>query len=147
MISKEDLVNALYAYGQSKALELQSQGATLSGTALIAQETFIPAWRPGSYNTVGAPVAYQGQVYQVLQAHDSTGNAAWTPAATPALFSICHTTDPEHAKPWQAPQGTSGMYQKDECYRDGDGVVWRQTYDGGNVYDATTLPERWQRIL
>ncbi len=118
----------------------------MSGTEIIDQELFVPEWKPANYQTVGAPVKFDGQVYKVLQAHDSSQTPDWTPAATPALWSICHTTDPAKAKPWAEPQGTSGMCYKDECYLADDGTVYRQIYDGDNVYDAEAMPERWQAV-
>ena len=118
----------------------------MSGTEIIDQELFVPDWKPANYQTVGAPVRYEGQVYKVLQAHDSTSNPDWTPDTQPALWSVCHTTDPAKAKPWAEPQGTSGMYQLGECYRADDGMVYRQIYDGGNVYDAAATPDRWETV-
>ena len=146
-MDKQDLITGMYQYGRNQALNLRAQAAMLTDTQVVEAESFIPEWREGP-QTLGALVRRQemDQVYRVLQAHDSTGNPSWTPENTPALFSVCHTTDPEQAKPWAPPQGTSGMYQKDECYRDGNGTVWQQTYEGGTVYDAATLPERWQQV-
>lgn len=118
----------------------------MSGTEIIDQELFVPEWKPANYQTVGAPVRYEGQVYKVLQVHDSTSNPDWTPDTQPALWSVCHTTDPAKAKPWLEPQGTSGMYYKGECYRADDGIVYRQIYDGGNVYDAAATPDRWETV-
>ena len=146
MINKEMVKEALAMYGKAKATELRSSANTMSGTEIIDQELFVPDWKPANYQTVGAPVKDEGQIYKVLQAHDSTNNPTWTPHNTPALWSICHTTDPAKAKPWAEPQGTSGMYYKDECYRADDGTVYRQTYDGGNVYDATAMPDRWEAV-
>lgn len=138
------LTEAMYEYGREKALELRVAAPELSGTELIEQETFIPTWREGP-QVAGAPVSYEAQVYRVLQAHDSTGNPGWNPVDAPALFGICHTTNPQKAKPWVTPMGTSGLYYKDECYLDNDGVVWQQVYDGGNEYDAATVPARWKQ--
>lgn len=135
----------MYAYGRSKALELRAAASELTDTEVIEQELFIPTWREGP-QVAGYLVKYEGQDYRVLQTHDSTGNPGWNPAASPALFGVCHTTNPYRAKPWVEPMGTSGMYYKDECYIDGEGVVWRQVFDGGNVYDAATLPERWEQV-
>ena len=141
-----NLTEALRILAKENALQLKTQGGSMSGTEIIDHEIFVPEWKPANYQTVGAPVCYEGQVYKVLQAHDSTSNPDWTPAATPALWSICHTTDPAKAKPWLEPQGTSGMYYKDECYRADDGTVYRQIYDGGNVYDAAATPDRWEAV-
>lgn len=145
-MDREMFIEAAYNYGRTKALELRAAAAELTDTEVIEQELFIPTWREGP-QVAGAPVQYEGQVYRVLPpGHDSTGNPAWNPADTPALFGVCHTKDPYKAKPWVNPYGTSGMYYKDECYVDDEGVVWRQVYDGGNVYDAATLPERWEAV-
>lgn len=141
-----NLAEAMRIFAKENALRLKEQGEGMSGTEIIDQELFVPEWKPANYQTVGAPVRFDEQVYKVLQAHDSTSNPDWTPAATPALWSICHTTDPTKAKPWAEPLGTSGMYYKDECYIDNSGVIWRQTYDGGNVYNATAMPDRWQAV-
>ena len=141
-----NLAEAIRILAKENAQHLKEQGKGMSGTEIIDQEIFIPEWKPADYQTVGAPVRYEGQVYKVLQAHDSTANPDWTPAATPALWSICHTTDPTKAKPWAEPQGTSGMYQLGECYRADDGTVYRQIYDGDNVYDAEAMSERWEAV-
>ena len=133
-------------FSKQNAQHLKEQGESMSGTEIINQEIFVPEWKPANYQTVGAPVRYGGQVYKVLQAHDSSQTPDWTPAATLALWSICHTTDPAKAKPGLEPQGTSGMYYKGECYRADDGIVYRQIYDGGNVYDAAATPDRWETV-
>ena len=141
-----NLAEAIRIFAKENALHLKTQGEGMSGTEIIDQEIFVPEWKPANYQTVGAPVCYEGQVYKVLQAHDSTANPDWTPAATPALWSVCHTTDPAKAKPWAEPQGTSGMYQLGECYIADDGTIYRQIYDGDNVYNAEALPERWETV-
>ena len=141
-----NLAEAMRILAKENALQLKTQGGSMSGTEIIDREIFVPEWKPGNYSTIGAPVSYEGQVYKVLQAHNSTANPDWTPSATPALWSICHTTDPAKAKPWMEPQGTSGMYQLGECYLADDGIIYRQTYDGDNVYDAAALPDRWQAV-
>ena len=141
-----NLAEAIRILAKESALHLKEQGKGMSGTEIIDQEIFVPEWKPANYQTVGASVHYEGQVYKVLQVHDSTSNPDWTPAATPALWSVCHTTDPAKAKPWLEPQGTSGMYQLGECYRADDGMVYRQIYDGDNVYDAEAMPDRWEAV-
>ena len=141
-----NLAETMRIFAKENAQHLKEQGESMSGTEIIDQELFVPEWKPANYQTVGAPVKDEGQIYKVLQAHDSTNNPTWTPHNTPALWSICHTTDPAKAKPWAEPQGTSGMYYKDECYIDESGVIWRQTYDGGNVYNAESLPSRWEAV-
>lgn len=145
MLDSEILSIVMYNYGREKALELREEAPTLTDTEIIDREDFIPHWKEGP-QIVGAPVQYNEQVYRVLQAHDSTGNPSWNPIDTPALFSICHTKNPYKAKPWVQPLGTSGMYELGDCYIDGNGIIWQQIYDGGNVYDAATLPQRWEQV-
>lgn len=144
-MDRDFIIQALYYYGQKKALELREEAPTLTDTQVIDQEIFIPHWKEGPH-TAGDPLQYEGQVYRVLQTHDSTNNPTWNPVDLPSLFSICHTKDPYKAKPWASPAGTSGMYELGDCYIDGENIVWRQIYDGGNVYDAATLPERWEQV-
>lgn len=139
------LLAAMRAYGKARASVLAEKAPTLTDTELIAEEDYIPEWQPGP-QAVGAPVQRKGQVYRVLQAHDSTQTPNWTPETQPALYSICHTQDPAKAKPWAAPLGISGMYHKGDVYRDEQGQVWQQVFDGGNVYDAATVPDRWELV-
>lgn len=136
---------AMRLYGWTKARELRAEAHSLTDTELMDQDDFIPVWHPGAWG-LGAPCQHEGQVYRVLQAHDSTGNDSWNPASVPALFGLCHTTNPAKARPWVPPSGTSGVYKLGECYRDERGCVWRQVYDGDNVYDAATVPDRWELV-
>lgn len=144
----QDIIDAMYEYGRQQALSLREKAKDLTDTEVIDQERFIPEWKAG-VQVLNALVKRSNidQVYRVLQAHDSTATPEWTPETQPALFSICHTTDPNKAKPWVDAQGTSGMYYKNECYKDVNGIVFRQTYDGANVYDAAALPERWEKVF
>ena len=126
-MNNNDLTAGMYAYGQSKARELRSNAPNMTDAEITAAESYIPEWN-----------------YRTLQTHDSSANPNWTPEATPALFGIMHTTDPAKAKAWVAPLGTSGIYSLGECYKDGSGKVWRQIYNGDNVYDAVAMPDRWE---
>lgn len=127
---------------------VKEQAVNLSDTRVVALERFISEWTPGVQQKDSlVRRSSVNQVYRVLQAHDSTGNPTWTPEECPALFSVCHTTDPAKAKPWVEPFGTSGMYKLNECYLDeSDGSVYRQTFPGDNVYNAKALPERWKKV-
>lgn len=138
-------IEAMYNYGRTKALELREAAPELTDTEVIDQEVFIPTWKEGVH-TIGDPLQYEGQIYRVLQTHDSTGNSTWNPIELPSLFSICHTKNPFKAKPWITPQGISGMYELGDCYIDDEGIIWRQIYNDSNVYDAATLPERWEEV-
>lgn len=145
MLDSQTLSNAMYNYGREKALELRADAPNLTDTEIIDQELFVPTWREG-YQPLNAIIKYEEQVYRVIQEHDSTGNPSWNPVDTPALFSVCHTKNPNKAKPWVQPFGTSGMYYLDECYVDTDNRIWRQIYDGENIYDVNAVPSRWEQV-
>jgi hypothetical protein len=75
-------------------------------------------------------------------------NAAYypgRPSTLRALWGLAHTTNPERAKPWVDPYGTSGMYMRGECYKKPDGTVWR-SLDDNQVYNADVLPNRWEQV-
>lgn len=52
--------------------------------------------------------------------------------------------NPEKAKPWVDPYGTSGMYSKGECHLAEDGTVYICLQDNC-VYDATAMPGYWEK--
>lgn len=142
-----DLTKGMYDYGRSEALKLREEAiaGTADGTAILAKEDFVPEWREGEYNIVGAVVRESGQVYRVLQAHDSTGNPAWKPSATPALFEVYHTKDAAKAKPYVAPYGTSGLYDKDEVCLWTDGAVYKSLVND-NAYSPTDYAANWEKV-
>lgn len=104
---KQTALRAMEAQGVADAQAFRKSVIQdkLDGTAIIEGESKIPAWRQGPYQTVGAPVQYEGQVYKVWQAHDSTGNESWNPRDAVSLFDICHTKDPPRPSPIRPPAG------------------------------------------
>ena len=131
--------------GRTAALQLRSEASTLTGTQIIDREQDAPLFDPQRDYSVfpaGSPVRDDGQVWLLLQPY----NAAiypQRPADLRALWGLAHTTNPKKAKPWVDPYGTSGMYMKDECYMDENGVVWRCL--GNNVvHPASVLPSAWE---
>lgn len=147
MSNVEILAAALRGLGRADALDLRNRAGEMDGTAIIAEEVKAPAWsgeRDYSGWPVGGPVTYDGQVYKLLQPHNAAYYPDSTPANTPALWSITHTTDPARAKPWAAPQGTSGMYMSGECCA-WEGGVYRCKADN-TVHDPGALPEAWEIV-
>lgn len=142
---KQTALRAMEAQGaaDAQAFRARAIAQSLDGTAIIAEEDKIPAWRQGPYQTVGAPVQYEGQVYKVWLAHDSTGNAGWNPRDAVSLFDICHTKDPGKAKPYQAPSGSRGLYQKGECMVWTDGKIYASTMDN-NAYTPESYAQGWK---
>lgn len=146
MTNKEIVLSALREIGMKGARELREAAPALSGTEIIGREQFAPAFDPGKDYSgwpVGAPVADEGQVWTLITPHNAS-HYEGRPATLRALWGLCHTKDPTKAKAWVDAHGTSGRYMKDECYRAGDGTVYRALEDG-LIHDAQALPEKWEQ--
>ena len=133
--------------GLSDAAELRSEAAagTLTETEIIHREISAPAFDPAKdYPAwpVGSPVTDGGQVWLLIQPHNAASHEG-RPAALRALWGLAHTKDPVKAKPYVAPFGTSGLYQKDECCLWTDGSVYVSRIDD-NAYDPEAYPEGWR---
>ena len=148
MTNQEVVLNAMRSQGKADALSLRSRAPDMDGTALIAEEEKVPAFDPQKDYSgwpMGAPVADEGQVWTLLQPYNAA-HYVGRPSTLRALWGLAHTKDPRKAKPWVNPYGISGMYKLGECYKDTDGTVYRQIYDGDNEYPASALPERWEVV-
>lgn len=147
MTSKERVLSREQARGRADALDLAARASAMDGTDIIAEEDHIPPWREDAVYTadmVGWPVADGGQVYTILQAHTPANNPGSRPADLPAIYSIQHTRDSKRAKPWLAPNGTSGMYMTGDCAAE-EGHVWRSLLDS-NVWRPAEYPDGWEDL-
>ena len=139
---------AMQAKGAQDAQTLAAQAVAgeADGTVLIDQEEKIPTWRQRDFSDVpvGTPSKWQGQVYKLWQQHDATEQPDWSPDKAVSLWDICHTTDPTKAKPYAAPQGTRGLYQKGECCV-WESQVWRSKADN-NAYSPADYPANWEAV-
>lgn len=145
--NRDLILSVMRANGRADALDLRSRAPSMDGTAIIAEEHKVPAWSPDKdYSgwASGAPVRYNGQVYALLQPHNASHYPGSTPENTAALWSIRHTKDPAKAKPWAAPQGTSGLYMADECCL-WNGLVYRCLRDD-NPYSPGDMLEWWELV-
>ena len=147
MTSKERVLARERERGRAAALGLAARAPEMDGTALIAEQDNIPAWREDAVYTadhVGYPVQDMGQVYTILQPHTPAHNPGSRPATLPAIYSIKHTKDPARAKPYQAPNGTSGVYNTGDCCTE-DGGVHRSLIDN-NVWPPSAYPDGWEEV-
>lgn len=147
MTAKERVLTRERARGRADALDLASRASGLDGTAIIAEEDHIPAWSETAVYTadmVGWPVRDGDQVYTILMAHTPANNPGSRPADLPAIYSRKHTTDSKRAKPWMAPNGTSGVYMTGDCAVDA-GHIWRSNIDN-NVWQPTAYPAGWEDL-
>lgn len=149
----EENLNIIRQQGKADALALREASPDMTGTELIDEERKIPPFDPKKdYSSwpVGAPVADEGQVWPLLIPHNAA-NYVGRPSTLRALWSLAHTTDPEKAKPWVAPYGTSGQYKIGECctYPAADGFthIFRNLYDN-NEFPPLTLnvEDRWEDL-
>lgn len=144
-MSMTDIFRSL---GRSDALKLRDEAHALTGTQIIDREFCIPAFDPlKDYSAfpAGAPVKDEDQVWLLLQPHNAA-HYGGRPSSLRALWGLAHTTNPERAKPWVNPYGTSGMYMTGEVYLGADGTVWRAKQDN-LVHDALSYPQGWEKVL
>ena len=151
MTNQELILGVMRAQGKADALDLRARAPELDGTALIDEENKIPvfdgskdysSWKAGS--PVREPVDGEWQVFTLITPHNASHYPGSTPSNTPALWSIRHTKDPKRAKPWLAPNGTSGMYMTGECCTE-DGAVYRCLEDNV-VWPPSGYPQAWEAV-
>lgn len=127
MNSKERVLKRERERGKAAALSLAAKASEMDGTQLIAEEDNIPLWSENAVYTsahIGFPVQDGGQIFTILQPHTPAHNPGVRPAELPAIYSIKHTKDVNKAKPYLAPNGTSGLYFMGEyCTR--NGKTWK----------------------
>lgn len=150
MIDKTTALNAMKLQGRADALDLRNRAADMDSTAIIAEEEKIPQFDPNKdYFSwkVGSPVYEiidgERQIFTLLQPYNAA-NYSGTPSTRPALWSIRHTKDPKKAKPWLAPNGTSGLYMKDECCTE-NGKTWSSAQDN-NAFSPSAYPLYWNEV-
>lgn len=157
MTPYETIIKQQFDRGMADARDLRSRSAGMDGTGIIAAERIVPIFEPDKdYSDwpVGAPVREQVdgeyQVFKLLQPYNAAHYPGSTPSNTPAIWSICHTKDPARAKPYMAPNGTSGMYMKGECCTDpkmpDPSAVYRSLMDKG-AYAPSEYIQNWEEVI
>lgn len=101
----------------------------------------VREWKQGAYQ-IGDVRMYQDIPYKCVQAHDSTGNAGWTPSATPALWMQYHGTSLESARPWVAPTGAHDIYKSGEYMVFTDNKTYKCKSDTN--FSPTDYAQAWE---
>ena len=101
----------------------------------------VREWKEGAY-VVGDVRMHRGAPYKCVQAHDSTGNAGWSPDASPSLWMQYHGTTRESARAWVAPSGAHDMYMAGEYMIWTDGKIYRCIAD--TVYSPGAYSRAWE---
>lgn len=148
MMDKQEALAKLREKGAYDAGKLQREAAdgTATQTEIIRREEAVPAFDPKkdySQWPVNAPVSDEGQVWLLLQPHNAA-HYDGRPSGLRALWGLAHTTEPNRAKPWVAPFGTSGVYMAGECVLWPDGAVYVSAIDN-NVWSPEGYPAGWRR--
>ena len=147
MNNKDYMMSVMRDYGRRDALALRERAKDMEPTAIIEEVMKVPDFdgkRDYTNCPVGTPVKDQGCVFSLLQPHNAA-NYGGTPMTLRALWSLCHTKNPDKAVEWVEPQGTSGMYMKGESYKETDGAVYQSTMDN-NVWKAPDYPQGWKLV-
>ena len=147
MTNKDFILSVMREQGRKNALDLRSRAADMTGTEIIAEESNIPVYDNTKDYTgwaVGSPCLFDGQVYGLLQPYNAANHPDTTPADLPALWRVMHTTNPEDAKPYVKPTGTSDMYLTGECMLYTDGVVYFSLRD--TVYSPEEYAADWEAV-
>ena len=142
-----ELKEVLRSLGKADAIELRNRAESMDGTHIIREEIKVPNFDPKKDYTlwpVGSPVADEDQVWQLLQPYNAA-NYEGRPSDLRALWSLCHTKDPDRAKPWVDAFGTSGMYMENEVYKDKNGKVWKCLFNN-TTHNAEALPTSWEDV-
>lgn len=141
------MTDVFYDLGKREAQRLRAEAKELDGTAIIDREYAAPEFnQEKNYSgwPAGAPVVDGGQVWTLLQPYNAAEHPG-RPAELRALWGLCHTKNPAKAKEWVAPLGTSGLYMRNECYKDASGIVWRCKL-AQTDHDAAALPSGWEKV-
>ena len=144
MESKTFVLEKMRAIGLQAAAALQEQAPELTDTQIIDRESDIPEFDPAVQYlnwTAKSVVRDNNQVWSLLQPYDSITHTE-RPENARDRWGLCHTKNPKKAKPYVEPQGTSGMYMKDECCVQKD-VVYISLIDN-NVWPPGQYPAGWK---
>lgn len=147
MDSKTYVLDKMREVGLRAAEKLQSQAPDIDGTQLIDREGDIPDFDPDKHQYLnwptGSAVRSEDQVWKLIQPYDSTVYKD-PPSQMRAQWGLMHTKNPDKAKPYVEPLGTSGMYMKDECCTY-NGATYISTMDN-NVWNPEAYPNGWEEI-
>ena len=148
MTDKEVVQNAMRTLGKADALDLIKRMPEMSDTEIIDEEEKLPQYDNSkdytSYTANQFCVKDEGQVWVLLQPYNAANHPTTRPSGLRALWGLKHTKNPQKAKPYVAPYGTSGLYMKDECYIDNNGIIWISLVDN-NAYSAEEYSQNWKK--
>lgn len=151
--SKDLVLETMRKYGLYNAQNLQTASDDMTGTAIIEQWDFIPAFST-AVNVINRTAGYLvktelGNVCKLLTPYDSDIYQG-QPEEYPSLWGFKYSTDPDKAKPFLAL--STSPYGLGECCLDWpdddpeDVQTYRSTFDGFNVWRPTDALEYWEVV-
>ena len=148
MTDKEFVLNTMQQAGLNQAQAIQKQAPEMTGTALYAQEDYIPDFQAAcaAKNMLERPQGFvcrstAGRVVRLLQTYDSTVYTQ-EPEELPAQWRFVWSTDPAKALPYI--ELATSPYNTGECCTY-EGHVWRSGQDG-NVWAPGTANVKWEDL-
>lgn len=152
MTDKEFTLDTMRRYGRQRALDVQSESATMTNTELVAQDDYIPDFKAAvaKANMLTRKAGQKdgfvckssaGRVVRLIQAYDSTIYTQ-EPEELPAQWGFCWSQDPAKALPFVA-IATSPYNTGDCCTY--EGKVWRSGQDN-NVWAPGSVGVKWDEV-
>lgn len=149
MTDREKVLDALRRFGAARAAELQSRAGEMSGTALYAEEEYLPAFAAtrARKNVLERSIGFTcistaGRVVSLLQPYDSD-TYPQEPEELAAQWRFKWSTDPRHALPFE--KITNSPYNKGDCCV-WEGKVMRSKIDS-NTYSPEEHPDGWEEVI
>lgn len=142
----EALSQAMNAYIDEEVAEVLQQLADANERYLALIETY-PEWKEGKAVKKGERYRYDGELFEVIQAH--TTQATWAPDTAPSLFKLAvgglEDEEGEIILDFVQPTGAHDAYQKGDKIKWTDGKIYESTI-ANNVYSPTAYPQGWKVV-
>ena len=148
MTNRELVLETMRRSGLLIARNLQERVPEMDGTALYAEDMYIPDFVAAvkKMNMLARPVGFvckssAGRIVRLLQIYDSE-IFTQEPEELPAQWGFVWSTDPAKALPFIAL--STSPYMIGDCCTE-DGKVYRSTIDS-NVWRPSEYPAGWEAV-
>lgn len=143
--NKTFVLDTMRKIGRTAAANLQERAPNMSGTEIIAEESFLPNFDAArqylNYKAGYVCLTVAGNAVKLVQPYDSTIFTG-QPEELPAQWGFYWSTDPLKAKPFLS-LATSPYMTGDCCTYEGH--VWRSGQDG-NTWAPGSVGVKWDDL-
>lgn len=144
-VNKAFVLDTMRKIGRTAAESLQERAPDMSGTEIIAEESFLPDFDAKrqylNYKAGYVCQTAKGNAVKLVQPYDSTIFTG-QPEELPAQWGFYWSTDPLKAKPFLS-LATSPYMTGDCCTYEGH--VWRSGQDG-NTWAPGSVGVKWDDL-